>query len=92
MTERKGLVVKDWFAGKKFEEVKGTKLYSNSVIGIFKETEKAYQGFIGSEFNYICTWFPKSVVEEDTEDTITFVAESYEELKEQVEIIKSFYR
>lgn len=64
------LVVKDWFHEKKMNELKRN-VQSTRVFAILKETEKAYNVFVGDSTRFMTYWVPKSCVivlnEQDSE-------------------------
>nr|DAJ86965.1 MAG TPA: hypothetical protein [Caudoviricetes sp.] len=84
----KGYEVKEWFAAKKFKEIKGMSLFDSRVYAIFDETEKAYKCVLGTAFNNVITWVPKSLVSE-SEEFETARVDSYDEVRE---MIKDDYR
>lgn len=90
----KPLVVKEWFAAKKFYELKRTRLFSNNIFAIYGETEKAYHCLVGDIGSIVATWVPKSLVEVDTYEgrkRSSFVCESYEEARSIFDNILRYY-
>lgn len=57
------LVVKDWFHEKKMNEL-GKDVQTTNVYAILKETEKAYNVFVGDVSKFMTYWVPKSCIEE----------------------------
>lgn len=55
------LQVKEWFHEKKMNEL-GKDVQTTDVFAILKETEKAYNVFIGSTTKFMAYWVPKSCV------------------------------
>ena len=61
------IIVKDWFHEKKMNEKKRN-VQTTEVFAILKETEKAYNVFVGDANCSMTYWVPKSCVEiKDTE-------------------------
>lgn len=88
----KPLQVKEWFAAKKFREIRNSRLYSNALFAIIGETEKAYNCMIGGLSTMIATWVPKSLVEVDeSEGKKTFVCENYAEAKDILDNIREYW-
>lgn len=59
----KQLVMKEWFANKKAQELQ-TNLYDDGIFAILKETEKAYYVMISlAPAKSKCFWIPKSATE-----------------------------
>lgn len=89
--ESETLAVAEWFAAKKFKEIMGTSNFDNRIFAIIGETEKAYNVILGTMFNHVTTWVPKSLVNVDTDSSdndITLVCE----FKTAMEVIKSARR
>ena len=55
------IVVKDWFHEKKMNEMHKN-VQSTRVFAILKETEKAYNVFVGDSTRFMAYWVPKSCV------------------------------
>lgn len=94
----KPLLVKEWFAAKKFREIRHSGLFDNCIFAIFAETEKAYNCLVGGLSTMINTWVPKSLVEEDTRERNkferegrTFVCNGYTEAKNILDAIIDYY-
>lgn len=72
----KTLICADWFANKAFTEFYkkyGHKYegFDNRIFAIIGETEKAYNVILGTAFNHIATWCPKSLMSVDKEPFTT---------------------
>lgn len=92
MTE-KPLAVKEWFAAKKFKEIRNSRAYDNRIFAIFAETEKAYNCLVGGVGMIINTWVPKSLVEEYDGEAKrnTFVCDNYTDAKNILDAIRRYY-
>lgn len=55
------LAVKDWFHEKKMNEMKKD-VQCTDIYAILKETEKAYNVFVGDVSKFMTYWVPKSCV------------------------------
>ena len=96
--EKDTLIVAEWFANKKFKEFYekyGRKFegFDNRVLAIIGETEKAYNVVLGTFFNHVATWCPKSLVtvdEDPSESDITLVCD-FNTVREIAKSARSFY-
>ena len=90
--------VAEWFANKAFIEFNkkyGYKYegFDNRIFAIIGETEKAYNVIIGTPFNHIATWCPKSLISVDKEpnkNDITLVCD-FNVAMEVCKSAKEFY-
>lgn len=89
----KPLQVKEWFAAKKFNEIRHSRMFDNTLFAIIGETEKAYNCLVGSLATMVCTWVPKSLVEVDESERkrSTFVCENYAEAKDILDNIRNYW-
>lgn len=89
----KPLQVKEWFAAKKFREIRNSRIYDNTLFAIIGETEKAYNCLVGSLATMINTWVPKSLVEIDESERkrSTFVCSDYNEAKGILNDIREYW-
>lgn len=93
MVTEEPLQVKEWFAAKKFREIRKSRIFDNRIFAIFAETEKAYNCLVGGIGMIINTWVPKSLVEvaEGEIKRSTFVCNGYTEAKNILENIRDYY-
>lgn len=94
MREEKRLVVKDWFHEKKMNEL-GKNVQSTTVFAILKETEKAYNVFVGDTASSMTYWVPKSCtewLEEENEDRRTISDEDYNTVHQLWRAEMKFYK
>lgn len=93
MVTEKPLQVKEWFAAKKFREIRNSGLYDNRVFAIFDESEKAYNCLVGGVGTIISTWVPKSLIEvvESEERRSTFVCKGYTEAYDILQNIRDYW-
>lgn len=76
--ENETLAVAEWFAARKFKEIRGLKAFDNRIFAVIGETEKAYNVVLGTACNHVTTWAPKSLVSVDNdanEHDMTFVCD-----------------
>lgn len=92
-TREKRLVVKEWFHEMKMNE-KRKDVQSCEVFAILKETEKAYNVFVGSTTKCMTYWVPKSQVEEmeNEENKVTLICDDYDEVYKMWNIEMGYYR
>ncbi len=57
--------IKNWFISKNFNQQQRQAIENGYELEILKETEKAYQMKIVTDFGNIFSWIPKSVIVED---------------------------
>lgn len=96
--ENDTLICAEWFANKAFTEfykkyARKYEGFDNRIFAILGETEKAYKVMLGSIFNHITTWCPKSLVSVDenpNENDITLICD-YDTANEIVKTARSFY-
>lgn len=96
--EQETLICAEWFANKAF--IENNKKYGykyegfdNRIFAIIGETEKAYNVVIGTPFNHVATWCPKSLIsvdKEPNENDITLVC-GFNTAMEVCESARSFY-
>lgn len=90
----KPLQVAEWFAFKKFQEKGHTKSFDNHIFAIIGESEKAYNCILGTAFNSVCTWVPKSLVEEEEiieTNLDTYVTDGFAKAKAIIDDIRKYW-